>query len=115
MGQQSMTIEEFNEQLQQWKGKPIKITKKELDDIDEIFLQLDSVSYTNNPNRLDDYIPKHSLQLNGEGEIKNNENERAPLPAPVYEIVLDDNGEYTYDGTAFSLRTERAAYKIETQ
>ncbi|MFC4023991.1 hypothetical protein ACFOUV_09305 [Oceanobacillus longus] len=115
MGQQSLSIEEFNEKLKSWTGKNIKITKKELNDLDETVMKLNSVSYSNNTHRVDDYVPEHSLLLSGEGEIENEQNQMEPLPAPLYEIPLDDTSKYNFDGTIFSLSTERAAYKIEEE
>ncbi|WP_249870365.1 hypothetical protein [Oceanobacillus saliphilus] len=115
MGHQSLTIEEFNEKLKTWTGKNIKITKKELHDFDETVMELKSVSYANHTRRMDDYVPEHSLLLNGEGEIENEDNQMEPLPTPLYEIPLDEAANYGFDGSSFSLDTERAVYTIEEQ
>ncbi|WP_337020170.1 hypothetical protein [Oceanobacillus massiliensis] len=115
MGQQSLSIEEFNEKLKSWTGKNIKITKREINDLDETVMALTSVSYTNNTRRIDDYVPEHSLMLNGEGEIENEDDEMEPLPAPIYEIPLNDEAEYSFNGTSFSLKTDRGTYSIEQE
>ncbi|WP_067726231.1 hypothetical protein [Oceanobacillus damuensis] len=115
MGQQSLTIEEFNEKLKSWTGKNVKITKQELDDLDETVMELKSVSYSNNTRRVDDYVPEHSLLLNGDGEIENEDEQMEPMPAPLYEIPLDEGTSYEFNGSSFSLATERAAYTIEEE
>jgi hypothetical protein len=113
MEQQALSIEEFNEKIKSWTGKNIKITKKELNDLDEMEMELQSISYTNNEQGIDDYVSEHSLVLSGEGQIENEENQMEPLPAPHYEIPLDDTSNYHFDGKLFNLKTERATYTIE--
>ncbi|WP_245843987.1 hypothetical protein [Oceanobacillus rekensis] len=113
MEQQALSIEEFNDKLKSWTGKNIKITKKELNDLDETEIELQYVSYSNNTQSIDDYVSEHSLILSGEGEIENAENQMEPLPAPRYEIPLDDTSNYYFDGKLFNLKTDRATYTIE--
>ena len=113
MEQQDLSIEKFNEKLKSWTGKNIKITKRELNDLDETVMELQSISYSNNVQDIDDYVPEHSLVLSGEGEIENEENQMEPLPAPLYEIPLDDKSNYYFDGEVFNLTTDRATYIIE--
>jgi len=113
--EQSLTIEAFNEKLQAWNGQTIKITKKELHDLDETILSLKSVSYSNHNRRLDDYVPEHSLLLHGDGEIENEANSMEPLPAPVYEIPLTEESNYHANGNHLSVITDRAEYTLELQ
>lgn len=113
MEQDFLTVEQFNELLSQWTGKNIKITKYEIGDHDEALLELDSVSYSKDTRRIDDYEPMHSLFLNGLGKIENEGHDFVPLPSLVYEIPLEDSTEYQYNGNHFALTTERGTYKIE--
>lgn len=108
-----LSIEEFNELLQAWNGQPIKITKHELNDVDETVVDLESLTYATNPPRIDGYEGRHALMLNGDGEIRTDSTATTPLPSSNYEIPLEDSSLYEFDGTSFLLSTERAVYKIE--
>ncbi|SFD70082.1 hypothetical protein SAMN05216238_103211 [Lentibacillus persicus] len=113
MDVQFLTVEEFNELLQQWHGEVIKISKHELDDLDETSMVLQDTSYARNTRRLDDYEPMHALNLNGEGTMKTDAASSQPLPSSVYEIPLEDNTLYEFDGQHFLVSTSRGVYKIE--
>ncbi|MBC5635355.1 hypothetical protein H8S33_00825 [Ornithinibacillus sp. BX22] len=114
MEHQFLSVEAFNELIQQWSGRQVKITKHEMDDVDQIVLHLESVSYDRNTRRIDDYVPMHSLQLNGEGQIQTLATmSTQPLPSPSYEIPLQDSAMYEFDGEKFFITTERGVYKIE--
>lgn len=108
-----LSIEEFNEQLDQWSGQRIKISKFELDDLDETLMDLEHISYERNTRRLDDYEPLHELQLNGNGNMDTDANNPQPLPSQLYEIPLEDSSLYEFDGSRFLLSTSRGIYKIE--
>ncbi|GAB3049632.1 hypothetical protein [Virgibacillus ainsalahensis] len=113
MEQRFLSIEEFNTLLNQWNGHPIKITKHEMDDIDETLMELEGLSYSTNTRSIDDYVPRHTLQLNGNGDIETTANTYEPLPSAIYEIPLGDTSLYEFDGSQFLISTERAVYKIE--
>ncbi len=110
---QFLSVEAFNDLLQQWSGKPIKITKHEINDVDKISMQLDSVSYQTKTRRIDDYVPMHTLKLNGAGKMET-AGELQPLPDAIYEIPLEDTSLYEYDGSQFILSTDRGVYKLNT-
>ena len=111
--QQYLTVEEFNELLQKWNGQTIRISKHELDDNDDTLLKLESISYSKDTRRIDDYEPMHSLLLNGSGKIQTDTNEYQPLPESYYEIPLEDSTLYQYNDEQFFLITDRGTYKIE--
>ena len=113
MEQDLLSIKEFNELLRSWVGKQIKITKYETNDHDEILLSLDAVSYKENKDLFDDYQSKYALQLNGIGKIHTKNNAFVTLPEPLYEIPLEDDSQYKFDGSRFSLKTDRGVYTIE--
>ncbi|WP_269410697.1 hypothetical protein [Lentibacillus daqui] len=113
MTEQNLSIEAFNEQLQQWTGKTIKISKQELLDDDATIMNLQQVTYETNTQRIDDYQPMHTLQLNGTGHIENEAHDMQPLPSSQYEIPLEDSSRYQFDGSRFSLTTDRGTYTIE--
>ncbi|WP_246206770.1 hypothetical protein [Virgibacillus ihumii] len=109
-----LSIEEFNELLTQWNGQTIKISKLELDDLDETIVALDHISYAANTRRLDDYEPMHALQLNGTGNIQTDTASASQvLPSSLYEIPIEDDSLYEFDGTRFLISTTRGVYKIE--
>ncbi|QKY70788.1 hypothetical protein [Lentibacillus sp. CBA3610] len=111
---QFLTVEEFNDLLQQWSGETIKISKHELDDMDETLMTLEDITYEHNTRgRIDDYEPTHALHLNGTGTIETDTSEVQSLPSSVYEIPLEDSSLYEYDGHQFLLSTTRGVYKIE--
>ncbi|WP_101841964.1 hypothetical protein [Halobacillus sp. Marseille-P3879] len=113
MTERTLTVEEFNQLLQQWSGETIKITKQELEDEDSIIMQLNDISYETDTRRLDEYEPMHALHLNGTGTTQTNEQELQPLPSSMYEIPLEDSTQYQFEGDRFSLVTERGSYTIE--
>ncbi|RDW15535.1 hypothetical protein [Oceanobacillus chungangensis] len=113
MEKRFLSIEEFNQLLQQWNGESIKIVKHELDDLDETLLDLDSLSYSNNDNRGDGYEARHSLYLNGSGVIETTSHNYETLPKDFYEIPLEDSTLYEFDGSRFILSTTRGVYTIE--
>ena len=108
-----LPIEEFNELLKNWEGKYIKVSKYEKNDHDETFLKLNRVSYKKKSRRVDDYEPMHTLELNGSGKVRIAQDDYEPLPNSLYEIPLEDNSEYKFDGSRFSLNTDRGVYIIE--
>ncbi|WP_245837322.1 hypothetical protein [Virgibacillus phasianinus] len=110
---QELSIEDFNEMLQKWTGKRIKIFKHEIEDNDETLMNLDNVSYAEQDATIDDYVAKHILQLNGTGVIENDDHEHEPLPSPTYEIPLEDSTNYQFDGSRFNLKNDRGHYSIE--
>ncbi|MFD1362842.1 hypothetical protein [Lentibacillus salinarum] len=110
-----LTVEEFNDLLQQWNGEAIKISKHELDDLDETLMTLQAISYERNTRRIDDYEPMHALHLNGIGTIETDASDTQPLPSSVYEIPLEDNTLYEFDGQQFLLSTSRGVYKIQKE
>ncbi|MRH45031.1 hypothetical protein GH741_20520 [Aquibacillus halophilus] len=113
MAQQFLSVEEFNQLLQEWNGEKIKISKHELEDDDSTMMELNSFSFSRDTRRIDDYEPLHALHLKGPGEIQTDENELQPLPSSYYEIPLEDSTLYQYDETKFSLITDRGTYTIE--
>lgn len=108
----SLTIEEFNELLREWSGKRVKVVKHELEDRDETLINLDTVSYENGSS-IDDYEPRHSLQLNGAGMIETTEDNYEQLPSDEFEIPLEEDAVYEFDGEKLALETSRGNYTIE--
>lgn len=113
MEQKKISIKEFNALINNWTGKEIKILKHETNDLDETILLLDHVAYKENLNRIDDYEPKYELRLIGTGFVETENNDFEPLPESTYEIALDDNTVYQFDGSVFHLDTERGTYSIK--
>ncbi|MBY7145058.1 hypothetical protein KFZ56_18740 [Virgibacillus sp. NKC19-3] len=113
MNPQFLSIEAFHEFLSRWSGRDIIITKHEMDDLDEIRMQLQDISYEINTRRIDDYQSTYVLQLSGNGEIETTTNNFQPLPSPTYEIPLEDTSLYEFDGSAFLISTSRAVYKVK--
>lgn len=108
-----LSIEQFNDLLTKWNDGKIKISKLEMDDLDEIVMQLEGVTYENEAPTIDGYEPIHTLQLNGQGTIQTENNFSEPLPSSLYEIPLENDTLYEFDGTTFLISTDRGVYKIE--
>lgn len=108
-----LTIEQFNTLLNKWNDKQIKISKVEMDDLDEVVMQLEKIAYKNEIPTIDGYEPIYNLQLNGEGMIQSEHNPSQPLPSSQYDIPLENNSLYEFDGTKFIVSTNRGTYKIE--
>lgn len=114
MSETLLPIEEFNSLLKKWEGEDIKITKYEKNDHDETYLKLNKVAYDKKTRRIDDYEPAYTLQLNGDGKVRVSQDDYEPLPHSLYEIPLEDETQYTFDGVRFSINTDRGVYTIET-
>ncbi|MEC5423903.1 hypothetical protein QGM71_10420 [Virgibacillus sp. C22-A2] len=113
MDENFLSVEEFNELLSKWSGETIKIMKQELDDTDETVMKLKAISYDKNTRRIDEYVPMHTLQLNGTGNVQTTAADLQSLPESMYEIPLEDTSLYEFDGSRFSLTTDRGVYTIE--
>ncbi|QAS52999.1 hypothetical protein [Halobacillus litoralis] len=111
--QQILTIEEFNQLLQLWSGKTVKVTKNELRDEDTIIMNIEEISYSTDTRRIDEYEPMHSLYLHGRGRLATEPQNAQPLPSPYYEIPLEDSTQYQFQNEKFSLLTDRGSYTIE--
>jgi len=111
--QQFLSIEQFNTLLNEWSGRNIKISKLELDDLDETTMALEGITYENEIPTIDGYEPVHTLQLNGIGIIQTENQVSQALPSSMYEIPLEDNSLYEFDGSIFLISTDRGVYKIE--
>lgn len=107
-----LSIEQFNDLLNKWNDSQIKITKLEINDLDEIVMHLEKITYENEIPTLDGYEPIHNLQLNGEGMIQTENNVSQPLPSSVYEIPIENDTLYEFNGTTFLISTSRGIYKI---
>lgn len=112
MKESPLTIEEFNDRLQQWSGQKIRIVKEEMDDLDETLLELEDVSYVEGSS-IDDYIPKYALLLKGNGVVETTMNHYEELPSEAFEIPLDEDTIYEFDGKRFFIRNLRGVYMIE--
>ena len=108
-----LSIEQFNDLLQRWTNSKIKISKWEMHDVDEVIMHLDKVTYKNETPTIDGYEPIHTLQLNGTGSIETDHEMSVPLPTPMYEIPLEHDLLYQFDGKTVFINTSRATYKIE--
>lgn len=107
-----LSIEQFNDLLNEWNNSKIKISKLEMDDLDEIMMYLERVSYHNDKPTIDGYKQVHHLKLNGVGIIETENNVYESLPMSQYEIPLESDTLYEFDGTHFIISTERGVYKI---
>ena len=112
MKKESLTIEEFNALLREWSGKRVKVVKHELEDRDETLINLDAVSYEKGSS-IDDYEPRYALQLNGAGMVETTEDNFEKLPSDEFEIPLEEDAHYEFDGEKFVLETSRGNYTIE--
>lgn len=113
MNNNRISIEIFSEKINKWTGKEIKVLKQEVNDLDETIISLEKVTYRENINRIDDYEPKFELQLTGSGQVKIGDGDFEPLPYSIYEIALDEDATFHFDGTAFTLKTDRGMYAIQ--
>ncbi|ARI75706.1 hypothetical protein [Halobacillus mangrovi] len=113
MNERTLTIEEFNDLLQQWSGKTIRITKHELRDQDTVIMNLDHIDYSRDTRRIDDYEPMHALHLHGTGRTETDLENFQPVPSSYYEIPLEDTTQYQFNDTHFSLVTDRGTYTIQ--
>ncbi|WP_217588685.1 hypothetical protein [Lentibacillus saliphilus] len=111
MDPQFLSVDAFNELINQWSGEQIVIKKIEMDDVDVIRLELDRISYAKETGGWDHYIPKYALHLNGYGETFTTDDFQA-LPNMTYEIPLEDTSLYEFDGNTFLISTDRGVYQI---
>ncbi|WP_342435637.1 hypothetical protein NSS79_18555 [Paenibacillus sp. FSL L8-0436] len=89
----------------------IVIKKQELEDLDTVHFQLETVEYRTAEDTIDDYLDD-ALILRGSGNTLNADGELVPLPQHSYEIAvsglrLDNLGEDNAE-----LQTDRAKYAL---
>ncbi len=108
----SLTVEEFNALLREWSGKRVKVEKHEVEDRDEALINLETVSYEKGSS-IDDYESQTALQLNGEGLIETTEDNFEKLPSDAFELPLEADAHYEFDGERLVMRTSRGDYVIE--
>ena len=113
MGYRTLTLEGFNDLLQQWNGKRVKVVKHETGDRDETIIDLHVVSYANDEPDIDGYESQYTLHLNGAGLIETTMNNYEALPSNLYEIPLEDDAFYEFDGARFIISTSRGVYTME--
>lgn len=99
--------------MRRWSGKRIKVVKHEMSNLDEALINLGDVSHMKKPESLDGYGSRHALHLNGTGMIETDMNKYEELPANVFEIPLEEDALYEFDGTRFILSTSRGVYTME--
>lgn len=112
MNSEFITLEQLTNMLSQWHGKQVTISKVEMDDYDEVFMQLEDITYQSESNHLDPYEPSFTLQLEGTGKKYTDHGQYEELPSSSYEIPLQKSALYEYDGQQFLISTERGTYKI---
>lgn len=108
-----LTIDELNDLLNQWTGQYIRVTKHEIDDLDRTVIDLESISYNKSHDTIDDYQSKYTMHLNGVGHVMTEQNKARPLPENQYDIPLEEDALYEFDGAGFIISTERGIYKID--
>lgn len=105
------TVQKLIDWLDAHANKTIVIKKQELEDLDTVHFQLETVEYRTAEDTIDDYLDD-ALILRGSGNTLNADGELVPLPQHSYEIAvsglhLDNLGE----GNA-ELQTARAKYSL---
>src|SRR5699024_4653817 len=82
-----------------------------MDDLDETLLELEDISYAKGSS-IDDYIPKYALLLKGNGVVETTMNHYEKLPSEAFEIPLDEDTIYEFDGKRFFIKNQRGVYMI---
>ncbi|GIP37667.1 hypothetical protein J31TS4_09470 [Paenibacillus sp. J31TS4] len=106
------TVQQIIVWLESKVNRTLQIRKEEQGDVDEVELKLDKVVLAvRNETHPDDYEARQSIILNGEGQIRG-EDEPEPLPNNLYEVPFDDSIRWKSDGNGIHLQTNRASYAI---
>ncbi|MNO23546.1 hypothetical protein D3C76_133490 [compost metagenome] len=94
-------------------GETIVIEKQELNDLDTVHFNLETVDYRNADDVIDEYLDS-ALILRGTGNTSNRDGELVPLPQQSYEIAVSGLQLGNIDDNQVELRTERAKYSLST-
>ncbi|CQR56117.1 hypothetical protein [Paenibacillus riograndensis] len=92
-------------------GETIMIKKQEMNDLDTVHFNLETVDYRNTEDVIDEYLDS-ALILRGTGNTLNRDGELVPLPQQNYEIAVSGLQLDNADDGQVELRTERAKYSI---
>lgn len=108
-------MEQNVQKLIDWLEAPehatLVIKKQELDDLDTVHFNLDTVDYRNAEDVLDEYLGS-ALILRGTGNTLNADGELVPLPQPNYEIAVSGLRLNTIAEDNVELETDRAKYSL---
>lgn len=92
-------------------GKTIVIKKQELEDLDTVHFNVETVDYRSAEDTIDDYLDD-ALILRGSGSTLNADGELVPLPQQSYEIAVQGLKVNSSAADRAELQTERAKYEI---
>ncbi|NMO97236.1 hypothetical protein [Paenibacillus lemnae] len=106
------SLKEVSEWLNAHKQQELTIQKRELDDLDEIRLTVDSVELQDGDNcSIDDYLACQVLLLRGSGVIVT-DTEEAPLPAGTFTIPVENLTRTDVQEQQVTLENGRGVYTI---
>lgn len=106
------SLKEVSQWLDSHKQQELTIEKRELDDVDQIRLTVDSVELLDGNNcSIDDYLACQALLLRGNGVIVT-DIEEAPLPGGSFSIPLESLREAEVQERQIVLENERGTYTI---
>ncbi|WNS45078.1 hypothetical protein [Paenibacillus sp. MMS20-IR301] len=108
-------MEQNVQRLMEWlEAQPeasLVIEKQELDDLDTVHFNLNSVDYRNADDVIDEYLSS-ALILRGSGSTLNADGELVPLPQPSYEIAVNGLKVIALAEDHVELQTDRAKYSL---
>ncbi|KIL41084.1 hypothetical protein SD70_09830 [Gordoniibacillus kamchatkensis] len=107
------TTQELYAWFEQHTGQTLTIDKEEGGDRDRVRLKLERIERTESGEQADDYLVRRSFRLIGAGTIHNPGGEPVELPSGQYEIALDGLVSHTESAGAITIKTTRAAYRIQ--
>lgn len=108
----NLTIEELDRVLRSWRGRRLRVEKREQGDLDRVEMDLEEVTYFKN-DTIDDYVGRYVLQLQGAGTVRPGRGVApASLPGRTFEIPLTTQDVYTLHEGNLEIRTPRAEYVL---
>lgn len=108
----NLTIEELDRILKSWRGRSLRVEKREQGDLDRVEMDLEEVTYFENES-IDEYVGRYVLQLQGAGTVQPEMGfEPASLPRRAFDIPLTTEDVYTLHGQSLEIRTPRAEYVL---
>ncbi|BAS27874.1 hypothetical protein LIP_2033 [Limnochorda pilosa] len=109
-----LSIEELDRVLKGWRGRTVRVAKREQDNWDRVEIDLEDVGYQENERSIDDYVGRHVLQLHGAGTVEPEPGaELSSLPGRALEIPLTADDTYILEDGRLEIWSPRGQYVLE--
>lgn len=107
------SIEYLLQQLNGWVGSTITIEKLERNDLDMNKISLKGVEIVRQLEDEDDYVDPYTIQLQGHGNVNQENGHKYKLPLDSYELPIRELLSVEASAELLTIKTDRATYTLK--